>query len=94
MNLFNNSEILPQGYNTQVIRKDRNTNGGGVLIAAKDQIQLNELKSDAECEIKWAELQTTKGNVIWVRQRNGGYAVSPILDLSSHGTCKVCCIDL
>ena len=59
-----NSEILPQGYNTQVIRKDRNTNGGGVLIAAKDQIQLNELKSDAECEIKWAELQTTKGNVI------------------------------
>ena len=59
-----NSSVLPEGYKTQVIRKDRNRHGGGVLIAVKDEIKLNQIKTDANCEAVWGEIQTDNGKVI------------------------------
>lgn len=35
-----------------------------MIIAVKDEIQLTKLKTEADCEIKWGEIQTSKGKVI------------------------------
>ena len=51
---------------SQGIRGDRKNDGGGVLIAARDEIQLklNEIKTKANCEIRWGEVQTDNGSTI------------------------------
>ena len=33
-----NAEIFPDGYKSNVIRHDRNSNGGGVFIIARDNV--------------------------------------------------------
>ena len=64
-NSNSNAEVLPEGYNNQVIRRDRNKYGGGVFIATKDEIKLTEVKtSQNNCEIAWGEIKTTSGSVI------------------------------
>ena len=39
-NTYKNCKISPQGYQTNVIRRDRNSHGGGVFIIAKDEINI------------------------------------------------------
>ena len=57
-----NAEVLPEGYNKQVIRHKRNKYGGGVFIAAKNDIKIIEVKtSHSDCEVVWGEIQTTNG---------------------------------
>ena len=38
-----NCETFPVSYNTNVIRRDRNSNGGGVFIIARDDISMSEM---------------------------------------------------
>ena len=53
------SEIFPPDYT--VIRKDRNSHGGGVLIAHKSDLNMvHRTDLDTDCEIIWAELITKK----------------------------------
>ena len=63
---ISNSEVFPDGYNKNVIRRDRNKFGGGVFISAKDELELSEIKTDTEsdCEIVWCDIKTFQGNVI------------------------------
>ena len=61
---FSNSEVFPEGYNKQVIRKDRNKFGGGVFIVAKDELKLTEIKTDTSCEIVWGEIKSNQGSVL------------------------------
>ncbi|KAI8515244.1 hypothetical protein Bbelb_078350 [Branchiostoma belcheri] len=51
------SEILPEGYN--VFRRDRNRDGGGVLIAVADHLQCQEVTelSVPDCEIIWVKIR-------------------------------------
>ena len=62
---FTNAEVFPDGYNKQVIRKDRNKFGGGVFIVAKDEIKLDEIKTEDSCEIAWGNIKCNKGSVIF-----------------------------
>jgi hypothetical protein len=58
-NTIANSEILPSKYATQVHRRDRPNKGGGVLIAARNDIMMTDLPelSPEESETAWAEVQ-------------------------------------
>ena len=48
-------EFMPDYY--RVMRKDRNRDGGGVLIAIRDDIQASAVSTlDTNCEILWARL--------------------------------------
>ncbi|KAL8603231.1 hypothetical protein ACOMHN_046237 [Nucella lapillus] len=52
-----NSEILPDSYT--VYRRDRNSDGGGVLLAVKEDIQSTLVTEfDTECEILWVKIAT------------------------------------
>ena len=55
-----NSEFFPEGFQSNVIRKDRDKNGGGVFIAIHDKIQGNEVKEPNKTgnEVAWAEIKT------------------------------------
>ena len=45
-----NGEIFPDGYNANVIRRDRNCYGGGVFILSKDELAMSELPvKDPDC---------------------------------------------
>ena len=59
-----NSEVFPEGYNTQVLRKDRNNFGGGVLISAKDDIKLTEIKCETNCEVIYGQINTYQGAMV------------------------------
>lgn len=60
-----NSEIFPDGFQTNVYRKDRNKNGGGVFIAIHDNIQANTVEvDDGNCELVWAEIQTKGKSIV------------------------------
>ena len=62
---INNSEIFPTNYN--VIRKDRNLNGGGVFIATKDCYNVTEVpEGDTEGEIKWARIELEASQDMYV----------------------------
>ena len=54
-----NSEILPPGYlRNRPLRHDRNSNGGGVLIAVKDCYTMTEINLTATpADIIWEEVQ-------------------------------------
>ena len=52
-----NCETFPVGYNTNVIRRDRNSNGGGVFIIAKDEISMSEITvTNKECQLVLASI--------------------------------------
>ena len=57
------SEIFPSGY--KLHRKDRTTNGGGVLIAIKEEYNSEDVPElDTSCEIIWARIKLIgNGNV-------------------------------
>ena len=60
-----NAEIFPDGYHTNVFRKDRNKNGGGVFIAAHDSLTISEVSNqENNSEIIWAEIQTVGKPII------------------------------
>ena len=56
------NELLPCGYN--VLRKDRNGRGGGVLLAFKDSISFRELPSPNDLEVLSAEITTNNLNFV------------------------------
>ena len=71
------SEIFPPHYT--VIRKDRNTHGGGVLIALKSDLNVvHRTDLDTDCEIIWAELITRKDQSVLI----GSFYRPPNTDLS------------
>ena len=57
------SEIFPNGYKPH--RKDRTANGGGVLIAVKEEYNSEDVPEfDTSCEIIWARIKLIgNGNV-------------------------------
>jgi exonuclease III len=58
-NEHSNSEIFPEGYQTNVFRRDRNRNGGGVFIAVHDSLDANEVNVKvSDSELVWAEVRT------------------------------------
>ena len=60
-----NSEIFPDGYQSNVYRKDRNKNGGGVFIAVHDNLTTSEVEgSQSQCEAVWTELHTNEKSVL------------------------------
>jgi hypothetical protein len=51
--------VFPPGYQTNVIRKDRNSHGGGIFIIAKDDISLVPVQLKCEtCPLTIGKLQT------------------------------------
>ena len=54
---YKNCEIFPDGYRSNVIRRDRNSHGGGVFIIAKDEINITEIKvSNTDCPLVLANV--------------------------------------
>ena len=48
-------EIFPSSY--QVIRKDRSRNGGGILLACSDHLDVKRcFEYETECEVLWCEV--------------------------------------
>ena len=67
------NELLPCGYN--VLRKDRDGRGGGVLLALKDSISLRELSTPNDLEVLSAEVTINNLNfVICLIYRPPNYA--------------------
>ena len=60
---FKDSEIFPSGY--KLHRKNRTANGGGVLIAVKEEYNSEDVPElDTSCEIIWARIKLIgNGNV-------------------------------
>ena len=52
-----NSEIFPPGYNKNVFRKDRDAHGGGVFIAARDELDVAEISVCRECPLLLVKLR-------------------------------------
>ena len=60
-----NSEIFLEGYQSNVYRKDRNKNGGGVFISIHDSLTTSEVdNSQSDCEAIWAEVHTQGKSVL------------------------------
>ena len=56
-NTYKNCEIFPQGYQNNVIRRDRNSHGGGVFIIAKDDINITEIEvTNTDCPLVLATI--------------------------------------
>ena len=52
-----NCETFPVGYTTNVIRRDRNSNGGGVFIIARGEISMSEITvTNKECPLVLARI--------------------------------------
>ena len=58
------SNFFPKGFQSNVIRNNRDKHGGGVFIAIHDSIQGNEVKTDPKCELAWAEIRTKRKSVL------------------------------
>ena len=54
-----NNEFMPETYN--IHRLDRTCNGGGVLIATKQEIKCKSIPNKTKCEIVWSEIETQTG---------------------------------
>ena len=64
-NTISNAEFFPAEYS--IYRKDRNRNGGGVLIAVKNDIQCAELPElDVNGELIWIRITTQCGRHVLV----------------------------
>ena len=64
-NSIKDSQIFPPGYN--IYRNDQNLNGGGVLLAVRDNLissPVSELQTD--CEIIWCKLELVGHKVIYL----------------------------
>ena len=58
-------EIFPSGY--KLHRKDRTSNGGGVLIAVKEEYNSEEAPElDTKCEIVWAKLNLIGNGTVYI----------------------------
>ena len=59
-NTISSAEIFPPNYEYTVYRKDRNREGGGVLVAVHNNLAskaIPELSADPTCEIVWVEIK-------------------------------------
>ena len=49
------AEIIPDGF--QVYRRDRNRNGGGILVAVRNSIpSMRRMDLETDCEVLWVQL--------------------------------------
>ena len=56
---YTNSDIFPCGYQNNVFRKDRNKNGGWVLISVHESLTAIEIDDhNSNCEVLLAEVET------------------------------------
>ncbi len=56
------AEFLPEGYRKNLLRKDRNSKGGGVFVATKDHFIVTPVtNSDTNCESVWANVSLPQG---------------------------------
>ena len=56
---YTNSEMLTCGYQTNVFRKDKNKNGGGVFISVHESLTAIEIdNNNSNCKVILAEVQT------------------------------------
>ena len=56
---YTNSDSFPCGYLTNVFRKDRNKNGGGVFISVHEcQTDIEIDNNNSNCEVTWSDVQT------------------------------------
>ena len=80
-----NAEIFPEGFRQNILRKDRNANGGGVLIAFHDKFNISTVEnSENDCELQWAEVQTrTKSAIIGAYYRPPDNSIKPLDDLKT-----------
>ncbi|XP_072036924.1 uncharacterized protein [Amphiura filiformis] len=67
--------IFPDNYN--IIRKDRDSNGGGVFIATKENIiSVENPEYDSDCEITWCTIEFARSGKLrlgsFYRTPNGG----------------------
>ena len=78
------SEIFPCGYQTNVFRKDRKKNGGGVFISVHESLTAIEIdNNNSNCEVIWAEVQTQgKPTTIGASYRPPSAKESSLKDLS------------
>ena len=59
---YKNCEIFPPGYRSNVIRRDRNSHGGGVFIVAKDEINITEIDvANTDCPLVLAKIMVKDG---------------------------------
>ena len=59
---YKNCEIFPPGYRNNVIRRDRNSHGGGVFIVAKDEINITEIDvANTDCPLVLAKIMVKDG---------------------------------
>ncbi len=81
----NTSEVFPEGYRSNVYRRDRNDHGGGVFIAIKDGITASDIKMNSNCESVWAKVSLPEGKSVSVCSfyRPPGSGSEPITELSS-----------
>ena len=64
-NSYTDSEVFPDGY--LVKRKDRNARGGGVFIAYRDNLVVNEVKgSGKKCELVVLKVEVWKTTPIYI----------------------------
>ena len=64
-------EVLPKQYLENVVRVDRRTGDGGVIIAAKDDYICSEVTElYTHCEIAWMRLEIAVANhfTLWLLQ--------------------------
>ena len=62
---YHDDEVFPEGY--LVKRNDRNANGGGVFIAYKDNIKVNEVKGVGKsCELVMFKIEVWKSAPLYV----------------------------
>ena len=60
-----NTQIFPEGFQSNVYRKDRNKNGGGVFITTHNSLTTSEVDdSHSDCEAVWAEVHTNSKSVL------------------------------
>ncbi|XP_070212599.1 uncharacterized protein [Littorina saxatilis] len=59
------SEYLPPNY--KAIRRDRNRRGGGVLVAAREDLQVTAVPDfNTDCEILWTKLCTPGNRALYI----------------------------
>ena len=59
---YKNCEIFPPGYRSNVIRRVRNSHGGGVFIVAKDEINISEIDvANTDCPLVLAKIMVKDG---------------------------------
>ena len=66
-NKIHSSEFLPANYRANCFRKDRTSEGGGVLIALKSHYVVEEVELiDVDCEVVWVKIVLQNCNPMFI----------------------------